>query len=489
MRTALPPLFSTCYHRSMNNPRKTKIVATLGPASSDVKTLSRMIEAGMNVARINCSHGSHEEYRSLIESVRTASKRTRTPVAILLDLGGPKIRIGDFTEGSIALKRGAEFALDTRRIPGTESEVFVNYPKLPKEVRPGMHIFLDDGKVDLVVERVRATRIVTRVAFGGEIRSRRGVNVPEADLSIPTITQKDRRDAEFGIAMKVDFIALSFVRSAKDVLSLRKMLMERGSDAGVVAKIETRHAVREIDGIIDAARAVMVARGDLAVEVPKEEVPLIQKTIVRKCNAKGKAVITATQMLDSMISHTTPTRAEVNDVANAIFDGTDAVMLSGESAIGLHPAHAIETMARIAHRVEHSAIYHEDILRLASFPEGIVDAVSSSVASIVRTVKARAIVALTESGFTPRIIARHRPLAPILVLTKREEAYRQLLLSYGCHPVLIKENIRSLTDSIAIARRELKRCGFADQGDPFVLVAGVPFGLRGGTNTLSVQTL
>ena len=409
----------------MTHLRKTKIVATIGPSSSNEDTLVRMIEAGMNVARINCSHGTHEEYRANIETVRKAAVKAKTPVAILLDLGGPKIRIGEFTEGKISLDQGDEFILSTKKVEGDKYRVFINYPKLPKEVSPGMHIYLDDGKVDLEVLSVRGAEVRTKVIFGGEIRSRRGVNIPDADLSISTITKKDLSDIDFGIKINVDFVALSFVRSSKDILKLRTILMKRGSAAGIVAKIETRHAVKNIDEIIGAARAVMVARGDLAVEVPKEEVPLIQKMIIRKCNAAGKAVITATQMLDSMETHTTPTRAEVNDVANAIFDGTDAVMLSGESAIGIHPGHAIETMSRIALKVEHSAIYHEDILRLSTFPEGIVDAVSSSVAHIVRTVKAKAIVALTESGFTPRTISRHKPLAPIIVFTTVEATHRR----------------------------------------------------------------
>jgi len=476
-----------CYHLAMIHLRKTKIVATIGPSSSDEHTLIRMIEAGMNVARINCSHGTHEEYRANIEAVRRAAKKAKMPVAILLDLGGPKIRIGEFAEGKITLERGAQFTLSTKPMEGTMDRVFINYPKITKEVKPGMHIRLDDGKVDLEVMSVRGDDVHTKVISGGEIRSRRGVNIPDADLSIETITAKDLKDVAFGIKMDVDFVALSFVRNAKDIMKLRGILMKNGSTAAIVAKIETRQAVEDIDNIIAAARGIMVARGDLAVEVPKEEVPLIQKMIIRKCNAAGKAVITATQMLDSMASHNTPTRAEVNDVANAIFDGTDAVMLSGESAIGIHPPLAIQTMAHIALKVENSRLYHEDILRIGTFPEGVVDAVSSSVAQIVRAVKARAIVALTESGFTPRIISRHKPIAPILVITSAESTYRQLVLSYGCYPVLTTSKIKTMTDAIKTAQKTLKAKGFAQEGEVFVLVAGVPFGNRGGTNTLSVQ--
>lgn len=471
----------------MTHLRKTKIVATIGPSSSDEHTLVRMIEAGMNVARINCSHGTHEEYARNIETIRRASKKTKMPVAILLDLSGPKIRIGDFIEGSITLEKGAQFTLSTKPIEGTFEHVYINYSKILSEVEPGMHIRLDDGKVDLEVLFVKNTDVHTKVISGGEIRSRRGVNIPDAKLSIETIAAKDLKDITFGIKMDIDFIALSFVRTAKDIMKLRGILMKRKSTAAIIAKIETRQAVEDIDNIIAVARGIMVARGDLAVEVAKEEVPLIQKMIIRKCNAAGKAVITATQMLDSMETHNTPTRAEVNDVANAIFDGTDAVMLSGESAIGIHPPLAIQTMSHIALKVENSRIYHDDILHIGTFPEGVVDAVSSSVAHIVRTVKAKAIVALTESGFTPRIISRHKPIAPILVITAIPTTYRQLELSYGCYPVMTTSKIRSMDDAVKQARKILKTKGFAEEGETFVLVAGVPFGRRGGTNTLSVQ--
>lgn len=471
----------------MTHLRKTKIVATIGPSSSDEHTLIRMIEAGMNVARINCSHGTHEEYTRNIEAIRRASKKTKIPVAILLDLGGPKIRIGDFIEGTITLEKGAQFTLSTKPIEGTFEHVYINYSKILSEVEPGMHIRLDDGKVDLEVLFVKNTDVHTKVISGGEIRSRRGVNIPDAKLSIETIAAKDLKDITFGIKMDIDFIALSFVRTAKDIMKLRGILMKRKSTAAIIAKIETRQAVEDIDNIIAVARGIMVARGDLAVEVAKEEVPLIQKMIIRKCNAAGKAVITATQMLDSMETHNTPTRAEVNDVANAIFDGTDAVMLSGESAIGIHPPLAIQTMSHIALKVENSRIYHDDILHIGTFPEGVVDAVSSSVSHIVRTVKAKAIVALTESGFTPRIISRHKPIAPILVITAIATTYRQLELSYGCYPVMTTSKIRSMDDAVKQARKILKTKGFAEEGETFVLVAGVPFGRRGGTNTLSVQ--
>lgn len=471
----------------MNTLRKTKIVATIGPASSDERMLTKMITAGMNVARINCSHGNREEYRTVIERIRKVSKKLKIPVAILLDLSGVKIRIGEFAGGKVVLEEGKPFTLTTAKVPGDERGVFVDYPKLTKEAKPGMKILLDDGKIVLSVIAASAKEIFTTVETGGEIRSRRGVNIPGAFLSTDTITPKDREDIAFGTDIKVDYIALSFVRTAKDIVKLRELITTHHAQAGIIAKIETQQAVDDLDAIIAAADGIMVARGDLAVEVPKEEVPLIQKTIIRKCNAAGKPVITATQMLDSMATHTTPTRAEVNDVANAIFDGTDAVMLSGESAIGIHPHLAIATMSDIALRIEGSELYQNDIIRMETLPKGTVDAVSSSVARIVRTEKLTAIVALTESGFTARMVSRHKPIVPILVLTPVEDTYRKLVLSYGCYPTRIPSPIRTMKDALARSRKALAAEHFTKKGDPFILVVGVPFGIHGETNTLSIQ--
>jgi pyruvate kinase len=471
----------------MNTLRKTKIVATIGPSSSDEATLTKMIRSGMNVARINCSHGNREEYRIVIERIRKVAKKLKVPVAILLDLSGIKIRIGEFAGGKIVLEEGKPFTLTTTKTQGDERGVFVDYPKLPKEAKPGMHILLDDGKIVLEVVAASTKEIYTTVVTGGEIRSRRGVNIPGAFLSTETITPKDREDIAFGTDIKVDYIALSFVRTAKDITKLHEIITSHHAQAGVIAKIETQQAVEDIDAIIEHADGIMVARGDLAVEVPKEEVPLIQKTVIRKCNAAGKPVITATQMLDSMATHTTPTRAEVNDVANAIFDGTDAVMLSGESAIGIHPALAIATMSDIALRVEGSDLYKSDIMRLETLPKGTVDAVSSSVARIVRTENLFAIVALTESGFTARMVSRHKPIVPILVLTPVEDTYRKLVLSYGCYPTLIPAPIRTMKDALARSRKALTSEHFAEKGKHFMLVVGIPFGIHGETNTLSIQ--
>ncbi len=467
--------------------RKTKIIATLGPASSDKKTLEHMIRSGMNVARINCSHGNHEEYQKLIEHVQSAAVKLKTPIAILMDLGGPKIRIGDFNKHEhVVLRKGAEFILTTEKIAGDEKRVSINYKRLPHEVRPGTHIMIDDGKIALEVLHVRGKDIHTRVLLGGQIRPRRGVNVPDGMLSLPAITEKDRRDIEFGLDADVDYFALSFVRSANDIHALRRILKKRNSYAKIISKIETRDAMSDINAIIAATDAVMIARGDLAVEIPKEEVPIAQKLIIVRSLAAGKPVITATQMLDSMTAHPSPTRAEVNDVANAIFDGTDAIMLSQETAIGIDPAHVIRTMASIAETSEESSLYKEMLAHRTLPINGIVDAVSAAVVQVARQVGAKAIVTFSETGSTPRMVSRQKPPVPILVLTPHVSTYRQLALSWGCLAHMNRE-IRTVNDAISDARRTLLKMHLAHQGDTFVLVAGTPFGVQGGTNALIVQ--
>ena len=408
--------------------RQTKIVATIGPASADKKVLNAMVNAGMNVARINFSHGDHATHHASIEAVRLAAKTCGVPVAILQDLSGPKIRIGDFADNAefITLKKGRTLMLTTERILGDETRLYVNYKNLPKEVKPGMRLLLDDGKIALEVTKVSKTEITTKILDGGKIRSRRGVNAPDSSLSISALTPKDKKDLEFGIAMNVDFVALSFVRSAGDIIQLQKILNEKKSTAKIIAKIETRGAMENIDEIIALAGGIMIARGDLAVEIPREEVPLAQKMIIQKCIAAGKPVITATQMLDSMTTQSSPTRAEVNDVANAIFDGTDAVMLSQETAVGDDPAHVIRVMSDIARTTERSELYRRANTYREYAVNGIADAVSMSVSVVADQVGAHAIVALTESGFTPRMVSRQKPSAPILVLTASKTTYQQL---------------------------------------------------------------
>jgi pyruvate kinase len=468
--------------------QKTKIVATLGLSSSTEKELTGMVKAGMNVARLNFSHGSHEDHSKLIDTVRAVSEKLKTPVAILQDLMGPKIRIGDFATEKIHLKKGASFTLTIEPCVGDETRAYVSYHALPKEVSKDMDILLDDGKRKLRVVSVTETEIKCKVIDGGDIRGRRGVNVPGAHLNIGSLTAKDRKDLELGMKKGVDFVALSFVQTADDIKKLRAILDKKGLKTGIIAKIETEEAVTNIDAILLASDGVMVARGDLAVEIPKEDVPLVQKIIIKKAIEAGKPVITATQMLDSMITSTVPTRAEVNDVANAIFDGTDAVMLSGETAMGDHPILVIETMSRIALRTEGSSLYEEEVAKFKRVSHGIVDSVSASVSATAARVEAKAIVTLSEHGFTPRMVSRYKPKSPILVLTPHELTHRQMALSFGCISEIVPP-VKTVVEAAALAKKMLLKKKLLKKGDVFVLAAGIPFGRTGGTNMLLVQTL
>ena len=466
--------------------RKTKIVATLGLATDTEADIKRVIEAGVNVARLNFSHGTHEEHLARLQKVRAISKNLDWPVAILQDLSGPKIRIGDFEKETVTLKSAEEITLTTKEIPGTEKRVTLRYPNLYKEISQGNTIFLDDGKLKLEVKKITGQDIVCEIITGGEIRGRRGVNIPDAKLSISSLTDKDKEDLKFGIEHNVDFMALSFVREAADVKQLRKLLGK--SEIPIVSKIETKAAIENIDEIIAETDAVMVARGDLAVEIPNEDVPIVQKDIIRKCTEVGKPVITATQMLDSMIGSPSPTRAEVGDVANAILDGTDAVMLSGETAIGKYPTETVETMSRIATRTEQSNIYLNSPIRYKRVGSVVTDAVSSAVVKTAYNVGAVAIVAFTESGYTARMVSRYKPSQPILTLTPRPDTFQRSLLSFGCYPKVI-HRVSQLSSAIEIAKDKLKEEKLAKSGDTFIVVAGVPFGHSGGTDLMLVQTV
>jgi len=467
---------------------KTKIVATIGPTSSSIAVLEKMLESGMNIARINMSHGDHKAHAEAIANIRTASKKRKRCVAVLQDLSGPKIRIGDFSTETVTLEEGAQFILTTKECIGTIERVSVNYPALPKEVSVGMYVYLNDGKQTLIVEKVRGTEVYTKIVHGGTIRGRRGVNIPDATLSILTITEKDRKDLAFGIEQKVDFITLSFVRSAEDIHELRALIGKKHI-VTIVAKIETRAAIDNLDAIVDAADVIMVARGDLAIEVPPEKVPLLQKKIIRTANRAGKPVITATQMLDSMRISTTPTRAEVSDVANAILDGTDAVMLSDETAIGLHPERAIKVMSKVAREVETDPFFIERQDNWDFLSRNTCDAVSRSIAKTVVEMHAKAVVALSESGYTGRMVARYRPRVPIFVLTPHKETFTQSLVTYGCHPVLLTHKIRNIKDAQKVARKILLERNLLKEGDIFVLGAGIPFGEPGATNMMLVERM
>ncbi len=468
--------------------RKTKIVATIGPSSENERELTGMIHAGMNVARLNFSHGTHEEYRGIISRVREISETIHTPVAILQDLAGPKIRIGNFETETIHLRDGADFVLTTEECVGDETRAYVNYSGLPKEVSEGTKIMLDDGKIQLRVESVRGEAIHCTVVYGGIIRGMRGVNVPGTHLEIGCLTKKDKEDLEFGAKHKVDFVALSFVQSADDIHALRKLLAHHKSHAFIIAKIETEEAVANIDSIIEATDGIMIARGDLAVEIPAENVPLIQKSIIKKSIEAGKPVITATQMLDSMIHSPVPTRAEVSDVSNAILDGTDAIMLSGETANGDHPVRTVETMSRIALKTEESELFQEEVRRFKRTTLGIADSVGLAVKVTAGNIEAKAIVALTETGFTPRMISRYKPSQPIFALTPHVATCNRTLLSFGVVPE-IGPDFSDLNEAVDYAKKFLVHRKKLKEGDTFILCAGIPFGRSGSTNLMIAHTI
>lgn len=469
--------------RSMTT--RTKIVATIGPASERENILLPMIRSGLSVARLNFSHGSHEEHGKRVAAIRSAARKAHTTVAILQDLGGPKIRIGDFSSQSVELIPGATFTLTTDDVIGNETRVSITYMELPKFVKKGSRILLNDGKNELRVVSVSGNDIKTEVVVGGTIKGRRGVNIPGAYLPIRSLTAKDRKDVLFGVKHNVEFFGLSFVRTERDIADLRVLLKKHKSTAKIVAKIETQEAVEHLEEIIAAADGVMVARGDLAVEIQAPDVPLVQKRIIDIARRRGKSVIVATHMLESMINSPTPTRAEVSDVANAVLDGTDAVMLSGESALGEYPVEAVRTMSAIASVAEESGLSRT--LTVGNAIE-TTDTVSEAAIRAAERAQARVIVAFTESGLTARMLARFRPSQHIVAFTPHQYVADQLNLSFGTQGVKTR-SLSSLDMVIKQAREHVLTHKLAGRGDTIVIAAGVPFGKTGGTNMLLVQTL
>lgn len=468
--------------------KKTKIVATIGPATENKKTIEKMIEAGTNVFRLNFSHGNYEEHLNRIKLVRAAAKKFEKPTAILQDLCGPKIRIGDFYKESVVLKNNKRFILTTKKCVGDEQRVFINYKNLPKEIGKGAKIMLNDGKNELVAEKISGDEIFCRVLVGGEIKGRRGANFPGTSLKINSLTAKDKEDIKFGVKHKVDFMAISFVRTAADVLELKEILKKNNVRVRVIAKIETQEAIENIDEIVAAADGILVARGDLAVEGPLEHVPTLQKMIIKKSNAAGKPVITATQMLESMIKNPLPTRAEVNDVANAIIDGTDAVMLSEETTLGAYPVKAVEVMSRIARHTEEKLDYEEILKHNHLLPKSISDSISFAIVNAAHNIGAKGIVALTETGFTARVISRYRPKQSVLALTPNVKTFNQLAVSFGCYPRLVKK-FNNVSEVIEMAKKMSIKHKIVKKGDKIVIAAGIPFGKSGATNLLIVQVV
>jgi pyruvate kinase len=450
--------------------------------------LRMLAKAGMNVARLNFSHGTHDEHLQNINEIRAIENETGEPIAILLDLPGPKIRTGDMP-GTVTVTQGQKFVFTTRDVPGSAEEVNLPYPELVQQAQAGQRIFVADGQLEFAVDSVTPTDIITHVVVGGPISGHKGVNIPGTKMSMASITESDLCDVQFGLEHDVDWIAASFIRDAQDLFPVTKMIRKSQKPVKLIAKIEKAEAVQDIDNIINCVDGIMVARGDLGVELPLEKVPEIQKSIIKKANKAGKPVITATQMLESMTSNRRPTRAEVTDVANAIFDGTDAVMLSGETAIGEYPVETVQTMSRIAQEAELSLDYRvlwEEKNDIA--PNNVTDAIAQATVDITLDLQASAIVTPTSSGMTARAVSKYRPRAPIVAACTTDFTNRQLALSWGVYPILVKPS-RSTDDMITEAVDGAKRAGLVRDGDTVVLTAGVPAGVPGRTNLIKVQVV
>lgn len=469
--------------------KHTKIVCTVGPASGSAKVIRALAEAGMNVARLNFSHGTHEEHASWIQTIREVSAELNRPIAILQDLSGPKLRIGEIESDNVVLKEGEKLTLTNRDVPGNEKEISISYPTLPNIVKIGDQILLADGVLELRVMGTTAQDIICKVIVGGELSSHKGLNLPKASCSIPSVTQKDIKDLKFGLEHDVDWIALSFVQRSSDVLKVKQVVNDKEKNTPVIAKIEKREAVERIDEIIDVADGVMIARGDLGIETPIEEVPLIQKKITKKANELGKPTIIATQMLESMIDNPRPTRAEVTDIANAIFDGTDAVMLSGETAIGDYPIQAVKVMASVAGKTEEQIEYVENLERHTITPErNLPDAISHAACHIALNISADAIVCCTRSGQTARMTAKYRPHAKIIAVTESEATLRRLSLVWGVQAVLIGQ-ANNTDELIAEAKQAIIANHLLPKGSSIVIVAGIPVGMPGTTNMIKGDVL
>ncbi len=457
---------------------KTKIVCTIGPGTESVSKIKQLYKAGMTVARINCSHGDHAQYRRFIKNIRAVSK----DIAIMLDTQGPEIRTGMVVDGT-CLKTGNTFTLTTRQVLGNSTEVTVTYKGLPADAKKGDKILMNSGFLELKVIRTTKTDIICKVVNGGSLGNQKGVNHPGCLARIPNFTDKDRKDLRFGITHGIDFIAASFIRLPSDVKRIKNFL-NNNHHIKVIAKIENESAVENVDEIVDVADGIMVARGDLGVELPMERVPLLQKNIIQKCNKAGKPVVTATQMLESMVSNPRPTRAEANDVANAILDGTDAVMLSEETAIGKFPARAVEAMARIAKSTEAVLEIHRNI-NVKSTDDAIADAVFD----ICEQTGIHKVVVATCSGYSARLISKYRPQADIIAVTPSDAVFRQMGLTWGVMPVIIKEPVSSTRDLIYYAVLNAFKKGFLNKSEKVVCTAAHPFNIRGRTNLLEIHTV
>jgi pyruvate kinase len=468
---------------------RTKVICTVGPASRSSETLEQLIQAGMNVARLNFSYGTQSEHSEVIQKIRHIAERFGRPVAILQDLAGLKIRVGEIESGSITLESGAPFILTNRRVLGNAQEVSITYSNLAKEVQPGDSLLLSDGALELEVEETTDRDIVCRVLVGGPLASHKGINLPTRSIPGAALTGKDREDLAFGIEQKVDYVALSFVRSVSDVMEAKRFIEERRNSIPIIAKIERREAVMNMDEIMEVVDGIMVARGDLGVETPLQKIPLVQKRLIEHSNRRAKPVITATHMLRSMVDNPHPTRAEVSDVANAILDGTDAVMLSEETAVGKYPVQAVELMIQIAEDIE--ADFQSQLWMKRFEPkngESLPEAVAYAACKLADKIKAAAIITCTQSGSTARLVARYRPGCAIFAVTPQRHTYCRLPLVWGVVPLLI-EDVRNTDDMVEKALSAVSKARLLQRGETVVITAGVPVGVPGTTNLIKAEKL
>jgi len=469
--------------------RKTKIICTLGPATDQPGVLKQVALAGMDVARFNFSHGSYEEHGERFDALCRVREEIGRPIAALLDTKGPEIRLKEFKAGKEYLEKGQTFTLTTREVQGTKDIVSISYAGLPKDVKVGSRILIDDGLIEMTVEEKTETDIVCKVLNEGPVSNKKGVNVPDTRLSMPYLSKKDKEDIVFAIKTGYDFIAASFVRSAEDVFEVRKILSENNCNTiRIISKIENQEGVDNIDEIIEASDGIMIARGDMGVEIPGEEVPAIQKMIIKKMYQAGKQVITATQMLDSMMKNPRPTRAEISDVANAIYDGTGAIMLSGETAAGKYPVEAVQTMARIAERTEQEVNYKKRFRIYETNHDHVTvcDAISHATVMTAHDLNAEAIVSVTLSGSTARRVSKYRPDSPIIGCSTDEQVLRHLNLTWGVTPIKIERKGHT-SELFNHALEEVKKAGLLKDDDIAVITAGIPLGKEGATNMIKVQ--
>ena len=473
----------------LKNAKKTKIVCTLGPASDSEEVLTQLVENGLNVCRFNFSHGDHAEQKVRMDTAKKVREKLNVPVALLLDTKGPEIRTGKFADPEVLLEQGQQFIVTMDEVLGTKEKCTVSYKELVNDVKVGDTILIDDGLVGLRINEIKGNDIICTVENSGIVKNHKGVNLPGVKINLPALTPKDISDIEFGIEQDIDFIAASFVRKVSDVLAIREILEENNADhIKIISKIENQEGVDNIEEILKVSDGIMVARGDLGVEIPTEEIPIAQKMMIRKCNELGKPVITATQMLDSMIRNPRPTRAEVTDVANAIYDGTDAIMLSGETAAGKYPVEAVKTMATIAKRTEETLNYNELLKNKKLNGVNVTDAISHATCTTSVDLNASAIITSTSSGHTARMVSKFRPECPIIAATNDEKVMRRLALTWGVYPIMASEATNT-DEVIENSINAAKEASYLQNGELVVITAGVPVGVSGTTNLIKVHVV